>query len=600
MAPVVIYIYVIFQYFNIFFIEFQNETFQDWARKLQSFVKTRATQIIYEKVRTRNVVTITGPTGSGKSAYAYYAAFRLKNELGYTIIPARQAVDITSYYVQGTKQVFIIDDFIGKYAVDETDVGLWEKDGPLLKLIFNNNDVTKLILTCKTYLWQPGWYERFCLSGYTCDLLSKELKLLLTEKWDIYHSYLKQADLKLLEEETILMYSFFPSLCSSYTPSLNIPVKQYFEAPYQIIEDEMNNFKIKSQMSFIALAILAIQQKISNDAFSIDNRAHDDLFDDVFHESAFLQYPSKNLLKSSLVALTGTYVKADTDNFIFTHDILQKIVLRCIAKTLIKSVIKYCKTDVILNQLRLKCLCLEHDVFTIEVMAENEDAYFQRLVYDLDKGLNTAIFKNEQNESRHFRLGFLKYLKKYLSHNKTKMQDGKSALHVVSSLGYQDYASFFMQDNSMINQKDSSGNIPLHLACMNGHINIVKRLVEKKSSVDITNKEGLKPFGCACENNAKAVSKFLLHECAKWINVDEKYQKWNQGSVLHIACTNGFSDIVVLLLKYRADANLRDESGCTPLHLAKSSAVVKALLHCKANINAEDSVGRSPVYFCVY
>ncbi|CAC5409009.1 unnamed protein product [Mytilus coruscus] len=577
--------------------EFQNEILKDWARKLKKIVKTRATEFIYEKCRTQKVIVIAGTTGAGKSASAYYAAFRLKEESGYTIIPARQSIDITNYHVPGTKQIFIIDDFIGKYTVDETDVGLWEKNGPLLNMIFSNNDDTKLILTSRTYIWQPERYKCLGFSAYTCDLLSNQLSLLLTERWGMCHSYLNQVDIKALDDETILMYSFFPSLCSSYTSSEKIPVESFFTVPHQIIEDEINNFKIKSQISFIALAILAIKQKISKTSFSINNQYYDELLQDVFHESAFLQHPSKNLLTSSLVGLTGTYVKTDSDNFMFTHETLQKIVLRCIAKTLMKSLIKYCKTEVILNQLRLNCFYVEQDDFTIEVTAENEDAYFQRLVYELGEGCNKAIFENDQNKIPEFRPKFLEYMKKYLSHEYwKKTQEDMPALHVVSALGYHDYTAFFIQDNKMINQKDRDGNIPLHLACMKGHTKIVDSLVENKSIIDIANNEGLKPFVYACENNAMQVVVYLLNHSTKWINVNEKYQIRNKGSVLHIASAKGFASLVFLLLKNKADVDAQDGSGCTPLHLASNSDVVKALLHFSAKINVVDSFGRSPVY----
>ncbi|CAC5373103.1 unnamed protein product [Mytilus coruscus] len=189
-------------------------------------------------------------------------------------------------------------------------------------------------------------------------------------------------------------------------------------------------------------------------------------------------------LSYSLVGLTGTYVKTDSDNFMFTHETLQKIVLRCIAKTIIKSVIKYCKTEVILNQLRLNCVYVEQDDFTIEVTAENEDAYFQRRVYEFEKDCNKAIFENEQNKVPQFRPMFIEYMNKYLSREYwTKTQGDMPALHVVSSLGYHDYTTFFLQDNKMINQKDSDGNIPLHSACMKGHTTIVKSLVENNFSI---------------------------------------------------------------------------------------------------------------------
>lgn len=177
------------------------------------------------------MIVIAGPAGAGKSANAYYAAFRLKEENGYIIIPARQPVDIINYHVPETKQIFIIDDFIGKYSVDEADIGLWEKNWPLLESIFSNTADIKLILTSRTCIWQPERYERLGLGAYTCDLLSCQIRLSLAERWDICQSYLNQVDVKGLKDETLMMYSFFPSLCSSYKSSEHISVEDFFTAP---------------------------------------------------------------------------------------------------------------------------------------------------------------------------------------------------------------------------------------------------------------------------------------------------------------------------------------------------------------------------------
>ncbi|XP_063416221.1 ankyrin-1-like [Mytilus trossulus] len=315
--------------------KFQDETLQEWGRKLNKIVITRAIEYIYQKILERNVIVIVGPTGSGKSTIAYYAAFRLQKESGYTIIPARQSVDITNYYVQGTKQVFIIDNFIGQYTVDETDVGIWGENEPVLKMILSKNDDTKLILTSRTYIWQPEQYSCLSLDACMCDLLSDPISLLLTERRGICQSYLNQDEVKALKDETLLM---------------------------------------------------------------------------------------------------------------------------------------------------------------------------------------------------------------------------------------------------------------------KGHIEIVQNLIKNKSIIDFENNEGLKPFVYACENNATAVAKVLLHHCGKWINVNEKYKKRNNGSVLHIVCAKGFVNLVLLLLQNNANIDIQDGSGCTPLHVANSSAVAKALLDGNANINQVDFFGRSPLY----
>lgn len=580
--------------------DFQTETLQGWTSKLAKFVITTATQYIYKCIQENNLILIVGPTGSGKSANAYHVAFRLKEESGYTVIPTRQSTDITHYHIPDKKQVFVVDDFIGKFAVDEMNAGLWEQNWSLLNMILSDNINTKLILTIRTYVWQSERYKYLSMSAFTCDLLSDKISLSLKERRDICKSYLNEVDMEALKDDTILMYSFLPSLCSSYMSyesSNNISVEQFFTVPNQIIEDEIYNFKIKSQVSFVALAILAIKQTISKNSFSIDSHEYDKLVKDVFHESAFLQYPSKSLLRSSLVAFTGTYVKVTIDSFMFTNEKLQNIVLRSISKLLIRSVIKHCQTEVILNQIRLDCFIQEHSVLTIEASNENEDTYFRRLADEVGGESNTAIFENEQNKFPEFRLKFVKYMKKYVSRDYlTKNKASIPVLHVVSALGYHDYAAFFIQDTQMVNKKDSNGNIPLHVACMKGHMKIVKLLVENKSLIDIANIEGLKPFWFACENDNIQIAKYLLHHSSSSIDVNEKYEKRSKGSVLHIASAKGLTELVILLLKNKADANVQDANGCTPLHFTCDIAVIQALLAFKADIDAVDFLDRSPLY----
>ncbi|XP_052078122.1 uncharacterized protein LOC127716078 [Mytilus californianus] len=581
--------------------EFEKETLTYWACKLEKFVKTRAADVIYDNTKTQNVILIVGPTGIGKSNNAYYAAFRLKEEVGYTILPVRKLGDITTYHIPGTKQIFIIDDFIGKYAVDKTDAELWVQNGPLLKMLFSKKDhQTKIILTSRTYIWQPEWYKCLNIPYCTSDLLSEDLKLLNKERWDICKSYICIDVARTLKKEGIMMYSSFPSVCAMYSSSKEIYLKHCLKVLYLIIEDELNNFKIKSQETFLALAILAIIQIIPKKSTTNEIHEYDELMQDLLLEFSFVQNQSKNRLQSTLTALKGDYVKELRGCFVFIDEIMQKIVLCCIAKTFRKTTVKYCKTDVILNQMRVYCINEEQDVFDIKVTRENTNAYFRRLVIELNNGLYKDVFESAQNVLPKFRVKFLEYIKQNITVNElTKSQEGTTALHVVSALGYHEYVSFFKHYTRIINEKDAAGNIPLHLACKNGHLKIVKDLIENKSSVDISNNDELKPFFHACENGFVDVANYMLHNSAKWIKVNEKYRTKNNRCVLHVVCASGHSHLAALLLKNKAGVNVEDADGCTPLHLAcykGSSEIVSALLGCDAYVNAVDSSGKTSVY----
>lgn len=517
------------------------------------------------------------------------------------IIPARQPGDIIKYHIPESKQVFIIDNFIGEYGVDETYVLSWENHGPKLKKIFQKSNETKVILTSRTYIWQPE--QRNCISillPYTCDFLSEELSLLLEERRAICQSYLNTTVEARLHDEMIMMYEFFPYLCSFYSTSKDYNVNHTFTAPSQIIEDEIDNFKRKSEAIYFALAVLAIKQKIPQNFLSIDNHDSNELLQDMFHESAFLQYPSKKRLMSSLQGLSGSYVKQDIDGVVFVHETMQNIVLFCIAKTFMKTVIKYCKTEVLLNHICLDCIGKEQDVLAIKVPTEHQKAYFRRLLLELNNGFTSAFFSNQQNNCETFRCMFLKYLQEHLKDLHMNKTHKLVAMHVVSTKGYREYVSFFLQDKSMANIKDSAGNTPLHTACKNGHLEVVTKLIENNSEINIANKEGIKPMFYACENNHLEIVKLLLTtRCKPKVEIDEKYPTKGNKGVLHVVAEQGFTDLAIFLLKMKADVNIQETRKRTPLHLAcetEHSSMVSALLKYKANINAKDASDRTPLY----
>ncbi|VDI74393.1 Hypothetical predicted protein [Mytilus galloprovincialis] len=584
-------------------LELRKEKLQHWSNVLNKFVLTKAAHFLYLQIQTENVITIIGPTGTGKSAYAYHLAFRLQNEYDYTIVPVRQLSDILQFYEPGKNQVFINDDFIGKHALNKAEAELWEKEGPFIHKRLSNNDQTKLILTCRKSIWHPAKNERFGFSAL--DLHTKELRLTLSEKREIFEAYIDRGDVESLNDEILMMYTFFPSLCSFFS-SIKVEVsKSLFTMPVQFIEQEINNYKEKSQTRYIALAVLAIKQKITETSFLHDIESGE-LIKTLFGESALQSCPPKKLIINHLVALTDTYVKVNNDRFEFIHKTMQNIVLYCIAKTFINSVLKYCKNDVFKNQVRLACIKEEiHVELTapfIQVISEHEDAYFTRLTSELDKGHYNEVFGNNQNAFKIFRKKWLVHLNRIrkIIPSKTISYGLPTVLHVVSSLGYDDYVSHFIKiDTQMIDHADVNGNTPLHLASLNGHLDTVKCLVENSRNVHILNNNKLSPFIYACENNEIEVVKYLASLEGDLVQINETYTTREHKSVLHMACTKGLKQILNILLEHHAKVDIQDKNGLTPLHLScfiGQYEIALLLLNARANVNALDILQRTPVY----
>ncbi|CZR54758.1 uncharacterized protein PAC_04642 [Phialocephala subalpina] len=79
----------------------------------------------------------------------------------------------------------------------------------------------------------------------------------------------------------------------------------------------------------------------------------------------------------------------------------------------------------------------------------------------------------------------------------------------------------------------------------------------------------------------------------------------NSGSYetpLHRAVIRGHEDVVILLLKHRADVNAKDIVGRTPLHYAMESTtpVVQLLLEHGAEVNTADNGGWTPLHLAAF
>ncbi|KAG9490161.1 hypothetical protein GDO78_005837 [Eleutherodactylus coqui] len=142
-----------------------------------------------------------------------------------------------------------------------------------------------------------------------------------------------------------------------------------------------------------------------------------------------------------------------------------------------------------------------------------------------------------------------------------------------------------------INQVDKENRTPLHLACANGHLDVVKLLVESKAKVNACDNDNRSPLLKAIQCQHEPCATVLLEHKA-----DPNVVDVNENAALHLAALIPTMSIAVQLLEHGANINATNKDGCTPLILAvteNQQEMVELLIKEGADINSRDNNGRT-------
>uniref|UniRef100_A0A8C1Y4Z4 E3 ubiquitin-protein ligase MIB2 n=1 Tax=Cyprinus carpio TaxID=7962 RepID=A0A8C1Y4Z4_CYPCA len=126
---------------------------------------------------------------------------------------------------------------------------------------------------------------------------------------------------------------------------------------------------------------------------------------------------------------------------------------------------------------------------------------------------------------------------------------GKTALQVAAHQGHMEVVKVLLQANSSIETKDEDGDAALHYTAFGNQAEITRLLLSKGASVNLLNN--------------------------------------SMCTALHIAVNKGFTDVVRVLTEHLADVNLQDSYGDTPLHdaIAKDFRSIIEILTVVPNID---------------
>ena len=136
------------------------------------------------------------------------------------------------------------------------------------------------------------------------------------------------------------------------------------------------------------------------------------------------------------------------------------------------------------------------------------------------------------------------------------------------------------------------------VAVVQGHIEVLKLLLNAGGNPNQEGRYGYTPLHCAASSNRKDIVQLLLENGAE---PDKQDRSWL--SPLHMAAMCGRHndvDVVKLLIESGADIHVADVNGQTPLHIAAwmgQKEMAQALLDAGADPSKKDDKGQTPLSY---
>jgi ankyrin repeat protein len=149
--------------------------------------------------------------------------------------------------------------------------------------------------------------------------------------------------------------------------------------------------------------------------------------------------------------------------------------------------------------------------------------------------------------------------------------EGCTPLHDVCAKGYSAVLSLLLPHVHNMNVQDYQGMTPLHHAINGINEECVRIFLENGGNTEIQDHFGTFPIHLTSQDNRRCHILTMLCESFTHLDVVDN----DNQTALHLACIANVPEVVTILLGFGAEPNVRDSSGCQPIHLASRHGSVE-------------------------
>ena len=207
----------------------------------------------------------------------------------------------------------------------------------------------------------------------------------------------------------------------------------------------------------------------------------------------------------------------------------------------------------------------------------------------------------------------------FLIEKKANVNEGnnhqKTPLHVSSRHGKADITELLLKNKANVTMENNYGQSPLYVAVTRSHLKVISLLLEHGANVNQPDKQQNNMLHACALLKEDTVSNFnenfmfdkslinvKIGELLLRKGCDPAKQNYLGRTPLHYAAKNNCVNFAAMLLTHASiTINMRDIYGQTALFIAckwKSDAVSRLLLSKKANKDICDSTGNTPIHLC--